>query len=293
MRRNYLLAFSAMLMWSTMSGAVKLLFNRTPSIPNFQVLSVSAFFAFVALLLYIVVTGKIKAIKQYDFRDILNMSGLGFLGFFMYTSLYFYGISVLTAQEACIVNHLWPMMIVVFSVIILGEKLSAVKIGALASSFIGVVILSGGIHGDGQIWGILSCAAGAVCYGLFTALNKKKDYDQNIAMTIMWLVTALAAAVAGLFTETWVPLSTTEIIGLLWIGAATDAAAYLLWTIAIHSSENTAPIANMAYITPFMAMIVSWLLLGEKLSPTAAIALIFIVGGVAVQGLYEAKHNKA
>ena len=51
------------------------------------------------------------------------MAGLGFIGLFMYSALYYFGIEQLSSQEACILNYLWPIMIVLFACVILKEKL--------------------------------------------------------------------------------------------------------------------------------------------------------------------------
>ena len=37
------------------------------------------------------------------------MAGLGFVGLFLYSALYYYGLMQLSSQEACIVNYLWPI----------------------------------------------------------------------------------------------------------------------------------------------------------------------------------------
>ena len=48
-----------------------------------------------------------------------------------YSGLYYYGLSRLTSQEACILNYLWPMMIVLFSALLLGEKVTVRTAAAL------------------------------------------------------------------------------------------------------------------------------------------------------------------
>lgn len=292
MKKSYIYAITTVLIWSTMAAVVKLLLSH---IPNLQALSISSFIAFFFLLIVNVATGKIKLMKQYTLKDYGVMSGLGFLGLFLYSALYYYGLAQLTSQEACILNYLWPIMLVVFSCLILKEKITAMKIVAMGSSFLGIVILSvgngGSTAGGNTTLGMASCIIAAACYGLFSVLNKKADFDQNIAMMINWFIVGVFAMILGLATESWMPLKAPQWLGMLWLGVVIDAIAYLLWALALKGAGNTAAIANMAYLTPFLSLVVSAVVLKEKIELQAIVALIFIIGGILLQSLVEQKKN--
>ena len=279
-KKNYIYALSAVMIWATMAAVVKVvLFD----IPNLEALSVSSLFAFFFLLIMNIGSGQIKECKSYSVKEYGVMSGLGFIGMFVYSALYYYGLSQLTSQVACIVNYLWPMMLVVFSCIILKERMTAMKCVAMACSFVGIIILSlgnGAAPTGNAALGIVSCMVAAACYGLFSVLNKKADFNQNISMMVIWLTVAICAALLGIMTETWVPITGVQWIGILWLGVMTDAVAYLLWALALKGTENTAKVANLAYLTPFLSLIVSAVFLKEQLELQALVALVFIVGGI-------------
>ena len=293
MKKNYAYALTTVLIWATMAAVVKkILFN----IPNLQALSISSSFAFLFLLIVNAKNKKLKEMKSYSLRDYGKMGGLGFLGLFLYSALYYYGLTQLSSQEACILNYLWPIMLVVFSCIILKERMTVLKGISLACSFAGIVILSMGnssVSEGSRALGIISCVLAAVCYGLFSVLNKKMDFDQNLSMMVIWLVVAVCALLLGLATETWVPIKGVQWLGILWLGIVIDAVAYLLWALALKGSENTAKIANLAYLTPFLSLIVSAVLLKEKVEMRALVALLFIVGGILLQNFGERKNQKA
>lgn len=292
MKKNYIYAITTVIIWSTMATIVKkMLYN----IPNLEALFVSSIFAFLFLLLINVKNGVIREIKQYSIKNYIMMSGLGFLGLFLYSALYYYGLAQLTSQEACILNYLWPMMLVLFSCVILKEKLTFTKGIAMLFSFCGIIILSlgnGGFSAGNTALGIISCIVAAACYGLFSVLNKKANYNQNISMMVMWFVVAIFSMIVGLMTETWVPIKGKEWFGILWLGIVINAVAYLLWALALKGVENTAKIANFAYLTPFLSLIVSAIFLKEKIQLGAFIALVFIVGGILLQNLYEYRSMK-
>jgi len=284
-KKSYLFAFCTVFIWGTMASVVKLMLSE---IPNLQALAVSSLFAFVFLLIMNFATGDMKKMRHFNLKNYGQMVGLGFLGLFLYSALYYYGIGQLTAQEACVLNYLWPIMLVVFSVLILHEPMTLKKGIAMGLSFLGVVILSVGNTGTGGgsfLLGTVSCIVAAVCYGLFSVLNKKLDMDQNITMMVIWLTVAVCAFAAGPFLEVWVPIKGMAWLGLLWLGVVIDAIAYLLWALALNEAKDSAKIANLAYLTPFLSILISAVFLGEQIKINAVLALLFIVGGILFQSM--------
>lgn len=289
MKKNYTFALITILIWASMASMVKLLLAN---IPNLEALAISSVFAFLFLLIINIKTGKIKEMKQYTPKQYGVMAGLGFLGLFLYSALYYYGIGELSSQEACILNYLWPMMIVLFSCLILKERLTILKGVAMLCSFLGIVILSMGQNGGGTgntTFGMVACVLAAACYGLFSVLNKKADYDQNITMMVIWLTVAVCSFAVGPFLEEWVPVRGVQWLGILWLGVMTDAVAYLLWALALKGVKDTAKIANLAYLTPFLSVLCSAMVLKEKIKVQALVALVLIVGGIVLQSVFEGK----
>ena len=111
MKKNYLYAFLTVSVWSTTAAISKLLLL---DIPTLETLAISGFLAFLFLFIKNIKTGNIKKMKNFSLKDYSIISGLGFLGLFLYSALYYYGLTELSSQKACILNYLWPIMIVVF-----------------------------------------------------------------------------------------------------------------------------------------------------------------------------------
>ena len=285
MKKSYIYAGLTVLIWSTLATVVKLVLK---DIPNFQALAISSAFAFVFLLILNIINGSIKEMKHYRIKDCLTMAGLGFLGLFMYSALYYYGIAELGSQEACILNYLWPMMIVIFACIILKERITVKKIIAMLMSFAGIVVLtlsSGGASSGNRLFGIIACVTAAVCYGLFSVLNKKHSLNQNVTMMWIWFTTALCSLVLSLIFENWQPIAGVQWLGIAWLGIVVNAVAYLLWAIALKGASDSAKIANLAYLVPFISIIISWLVLKEQITINAVFALVLIIGGILIQSI--------
>ena len=285
MKKGYLYAAIAILCWSTVAPATKMLVTE---LPNMQVLFICSAIATVTLLLFNLQQKNLHILKGYTARDFAIQAGLGALGIFAYTAFYNFGLQRLSAQDANIINYLWPIMIILFSIPILKEKFTLKKMAAVFLSFFGlVVIVTRGSFGNiemGSFAGIAACVAAAVCFGLFSALNKKTGYNQFIGMMIFFAVSALFSGIALLPGGELRPLSAGQIGGLVWVGVATYAVAYLAWALALKGGD-TAKISNLAYMVPFLNIIFSVILLGENVYVYSVVGLMFIVVGILLQSM--------
>ena len=102
-------------------------------------------------------------------------------------------------------------------------------------------------------------------------------------MIVFWGVTALFALALCLLRGELARPSLSQLGGIAWLGAAVHGIPYLLWAVALNGADNTARIANLAYLTPILSVLLSALTLGERLSPAYLIALLLILAGIGVQ----------
>ena len=260
MSSNFYAAVTIIL-WGAMPALTKDLLN---ALPPFETLALSSLFAFLFLF---AVNWRVGTLKKLSAEKIFTAASLGFLGLFLYSAFFYYGLARMTSQEACILNYLWPLMIVLFSCLLLGEELTRQKLLAIGISFAGVVlVMVGGVDENfsaEKIWGALSCIVAAACYGLFSVLNKMLRLEQKSAMMIIWATTAIFAGAFGYFFEEWTLPSLGEIFGLLWLGILIDAVAYLTWALALEKTANVAWTANLAYLVPILAILISTFAFGE------------------------------
>ena len=176
-------------------------------------------------------------------------------------------------------------MSIVFALIILRERMTLPKTVAVVMSFAGVFTVAGddiiSLSTD-SIIGTLFCFAGAVCYGLFTVLNKKSPYDKQVSMTMAMFTAFVLSLVMMLAGGSSFAVELSQLPGILWNGVFTMAAANLLWTLAL-SGGNTAKVSNLAYITPFLSLVWTFTILGEPIKPASLIGLCMIVAGIFIQ----------
>lgn len=282
MKKTYIYAAISILLWSTMPTVSKLLLEKLDS---FQVLCISSLFAFAALLIVNIATGNIKNIKNFHSKDIVIAALIGLPGTFLYYIFLYMGTDRMTASQSFIINYLWPIMSVLFACILLKEKMTVRKAIAIAMSFIGVITVAGKDltkFDTTVLLGGLFCILAAVSYGAFTALNKKWHYDKPISMMISFLVSFVLSIVINFIQGTKWDINGLQILGMGWNGVFVLAIATVTWALALDAG-NTAKISNLAYITPFLALVWTFFILEEPINPWAIAGLCIIVLGIMIQ----------
>lgn len=283
MKKPYLYAFVAIAIWSTTATVSKLLLH---SFTTIQMLAVCSAVAAVFLFTVNLLGGKIAVLKTYRLRDYFITAVVGMLGTFFYNMFLVFGIDKLLASQAMIINYLWPMMAVVAGCILLKEKMTARKAIAVAMSFFGVVLVTsnGSLTGfaGSNLLGALFCVLAAVSYGLFVVLNKRLPYESSVSMMLYYAVSTIVAVICLLISGNLPVLSGVQSLGLLWIGLGDYAIAYVSWALAMKAGQ-TAKIANLAYITPFLSLMVAHFFLGDPITVWSIGGLVVIVAGIFLQ----------
>lgn len=290
MKKERLMAATTIFLWATLPPMTKLLLADFPSM---TLLYYSSIIASVALILFLLLTGRISKLKTYSLRDFIYLTGLGILGEFLYSALYYQGLTLISSTDACILNYLWPIAAVVFSCIFLKEKLTIGKSTAIMLSFFGVILVTSKGTGlssfsESSITGCILCILAAFCYGLFNVLNKMFGKDQWINMTFYFVLTAFLAGISCHSAGQLVMPSSFQWLGIFWLGLFIDAIGIVIWAIALQNSE-VSYLVNFAYATPVLAMILSTIFLKEKINLYSCVGLTLILCSFLLQN--QEKNN--
>ena len=283
LKKEYLFAGIAILLWSTIATVAKIL---QTGLSNLQILSAASLFAFAFLFAVCLFTGRLKLLRGLRAKDWLYLSVVGLLGTFLYHLFLYAGIARMQASQAFIINYLWPAMIVLFACLILKEPLTARKLIAIGLSFLGVIVVTAGgdlLHVSPRtLVGALFCVGAAVSYGLYSVLNKRQHMDELLAMTLFYGASSVVSLGYLAVSGAWFTPDLPQLAGLAWTGLGTYAIPYIAWAIALDRGD-TAKIANLAYLTPFLSLVWTSLLLREPLSLFSVLGLLLILAGVFVQ----------
>lgn len=283
MKKEYIYAIISVLLWSTTATVTKILLGNLDSI---QILLFGSLFAVIFLFLINCIKGNLNEIKNYKLKDYSKIFTIGILGTFLYNLFLYLGINTLQASQAFIINYLWPIMTVIFACIILKEKITIKKIIAIIISFIGVIIVSS--NGNllniekSSIIGTIYCILAAISYGLFSVLNKKQNYNKYISMMLYYLTSFFISLIYCVCAKKIFIPEMNQLLGLLWIGVFTSAIAFTSWAFALEKGD-TAKVSNIAYITPFISLVWTSVLLKENLNIYSVLGLIIIILGIFIQ----------
>lgn len=186
-----------------------------------------------------------------------------------------------TVAVATLCYYLSPVFVIVASVFVLSEKLTVKKVLCVLSALVGIVLVSGVLESfSADARGILFGIGAAVFYASVVLLNKKlkniSSYDTTVVQLAAAAITILPYT---LLCEEIVPTSfnTKSLIILFILGALHTGLAYALYFGAIKDlPAQTAAI--FSYVDPVVAIILSAILLKEKLSPLGIIGAVLILG---------------
>ncbi|MBQ7820768.1 MAG: DMT family transporter, partial [Clostridia bacterium] len=150
---------------------------------------------------------------------------------------------------------------------------------------LGVIIVIGGSAKEYNAQILLGgaiCILGAVSYGIFTALNKKMNYNKSLSLMTGYFAAFVLSTLVNLINGGLFLPRGGQIPGLLWSGVFTVAIADTLWAVALEKGK-TEKISNLAYITPFLSLIWTSVLLNETIKLNSIIGLAVIIAGILIQ----------
>ncbi len=291
MKKEYMYAGTSVFCFGTVATVSKLLMNQLDAV---YVLAFSFLAATLFLGIYNWKKGYLRELRELSVKTLLRMVVIGSLGVFFYNYFLLLGTDLLEAQTAFVINELWPALIIIFSCWILGEKMNIGKAAAVIFSFLGIlVVTTDGKLTDfsfGSPGGIMYALLAAVCYGLYCTLNKRETYDKNLSVMVSYGAgTVTAFAVIILRGKMAVPTG-AQAVGMLWNGIICNALPYLTWALALDIG-NTAVIANLAYLTPFVSLLFTHFVLGEKITVFSVLGLLLIVLGIVIQMAANRKYK--
>lgn len=199
-------------------------------------------------------------------------------------------------SSATICYYLAPVIVMFLSPIIFKEKLTVVKIVCILSAMVGMlcVIGVGNSSGSNNFVGILYALAAACLYSCVIILNKfLKDMSGLQSAFIELSIASLFLIPYVYFTDgiSFSGVSSISIVLLLTIGIVHTGIAYLFYFNSIQNLESQT-VAIYSYVDPISAIIMSSLLLGEKMTFLQVIGGILIIGSTFINEIFAKKLSR-
>ena len=224
-----------------------------------------------------------KAIKNNLF--LLCLSG-GFIG--INWILLFESYQYTSVATATLCYYMAPVFVIIASPFLFKEKITLKKLVCVLVALVGMVLVSGiietGFTGIGELKGILLGLGAAAFYASVIVLNKKIKNVPIYDKTIVQLASAATVLVPySILVEdnSAVEITPIVIIMLLIVGVVHTGFTYALYFGTIETL-NTQTVALFSYIDPIVAIILSAVILSEKMSVFGIIGAVLILGSTMV-----------
>jgi drug/metabolite transporter (DMT)-like permease len=276
------IGFIAVLLWAVLA----LLTASSGAVPPFQLVAMAFTVAFLLAL------GKwlwrrqpiLPLLRQ---RPTVWLVGVG--GLFGYHFFYFLALDHAPAVEASLIAYLWPLLIVVFSAALPGERLRWFHVGGGLLGLIGAGLL---VTGGGRLTFQAVYAPGygaalicAVIWSGYSVLSRRFAEVPTDVVGGYCGATALLAMLAHLaFEQTVWPVGLVQWLAVIGLGMGPVGLAFFFWDYGVKRGHIQV-LGASAYAAPLLSTLV---LIGfgyAQATLAVALACLLITGGALLASL--------
>jgi drug/metabolite transporter (DMT)-like permease len=261
-----LIGFTAILMWSLLG----LMTARSGRVPPFLLNALTFGLSGTVATVWLVASGRARLLVQP-----LPVWLLGAGGLFGYHAFYFTAMRNAPSVEANLVNYLWPLLIVLFSGLLPGERLRGHHLAGAALGLIGaaLVVTKGRALAVApeHAFGLASAAAAAVTWAVYSVASRRFGSVPTAAVAGFCLATAIGSTLCHLaFEETVLPSGPSQWLAIAALGALPLGAAFFVWDVGVKRGDIQV-LGAASYLAPLLST--GFLILDGQAEPTWQVAL--------------------
>lgn len=215
----------------------------------------------------------------------LGIYAFGTAGLFGFHFFYFSALRLAPPAEAGLIAYLWPLLIVLLSGLLPGERLRAGHVAGALAAFAGaaLVVLGGGGGDAAHHWAGYGLAAlCALTWAGYSVLSRRFGAVPTEAVAVFCLATAALSALAHLAVEqpVW-PAGAAGWAAVIALGAGPVGLAFYLWDVGVKRGDIQL-LGVASYAAPLLSTLA--LIAAGYARPGAAllVAAVLIAGGAAV-----------
>jgi drug/metabolite transporter (DMT)-like permease len=276
--RATLIGFIAVLLWSTLALAT----SFAAGLPPFQLTAMSFALAFAIAAASWAVRGRtaLAALKQP-----WPVWALGIGGLFGYHFFYFTALGHAPVVEASLIAYLWPLLIVLLSALLPGERLTLWHVAGALAGLAGAGLLvtrGGGLALDPAFaFGYLAALACAFTWSGYSVLSRRFGAVPTDTVGGFCGATAVLALICHLLFEQWIPPSAGAWAAVAYLGLGPVGAAFYVWDHGVKRGDIRA-LGASAYAAPLISTLLLILFGRAEPSWRILLAAVLIVGGAAL-----------
>lgn len=232
-------------------------------------------------LVWIAATGGFGQLRRVGWRVYL----FGTLGLFGYHFLYFSALRLAPAAEAGLICYLWPLLIVLLSGLMPGERLALGHIAGAALSFCGTALLvlgRVGPVGSGAMTGFALAGLAALAWAGYSILSRRLGAVPTASVTVFCLGTAALSALCHLALEpTLWPVGAAGWGSVLALGLGPVGLAFYVWDVGVKRGDIQL-LGTLSYAAPILSTLALVVAGFAEPSPTILGAAVLVTAGAAL-----------
>ncbi len=273
MNKKYMIPLlSTFLCWGSVYVASKIAMR---TIPPVTLLALRYLVAIPALFLLLKMRGALKRIER---RHAGTLLAIGFTGYFASFCMQMLGINRLSGSVSSLLGAMNPIFIPILASVFLKERMTKAKVGCVALSMLGVVIIVG-VNGTVDVLGALLMLLSVFLWSSTSIIIRRLAgaYDpMQVAMTSMIVALPFTGGWAALELQSAVCAFPAEsVAAVLYMGLVGTAAAHSLWNYSL--SKMDASFCSMFYpMQPLVSSVLGVMILGERMTAN------FLIGGLII-----------
>lgn len=220
--------------------------------------------------------------------DLKKMAILAIFGVFINQVFFIYGLSLTKPINSAIIMISNPIMVIVFTLIVLKEKITVLKVSGLGLGLIGalsLMLFKGNFEfGSETISGDVLTLINATSWAVFVVMVKPymQKYHTVTVMKWIFLFGLMYMTPLGIYdiqNVNWSAMTSDIWLAISFVVVATTFLAYLLNTYALKALSPSV-VSMYIYTQPFLATIFAVILGKDTLTPIKFLAAVFIILGV-------------
>lgn len=269
------------LIWGLNFSVTKAAFNQIAPLPFTAVR-----FLVASLLLWVVLRileGPVKLLAG----PVKQLFVLGLVGNTCYQLAFILGLARTTATNSALILSTMPTVVAVFAGVLGLERITTRMRWGIGLGMLGVVLViaTRGVEFDiATLTGDLLTVMAVIFWAMYTIGLRKVPPD--VSPLRVTTITAIAgtpglvlAGLPGMFQADWEGVSMEAWLALGYASVLSLVVAYLLWNRSVKAIGGTRTAIYMC-VTPLVAVLGAWLLLGERPHPLQGVGAAFIIAGV-------------
>mgnify|MGYP002630009473 CR=1 FL=1 len=279
--RATLIGASAVVMWATLA----LLTTLSGKVPPFQLIALAFSCAFSIALAKWLWTGEAVLAKL---KMPLRVWALGVCGLFGYHFFYFMALRNAPPIEAGLIAYLWPLLIVLTSALLPGERLRWWHVAGALMGLAGAATLVMGNSADGlagfksEYWlGYLMAILCALTWTAYSVLSRRFAHLPTDTVGVFCGATAILAMVAHLTFETTVWPSGGQWLAVLGLGLGPVGIAFFAWDYGVKHG-NIQALGAISYGAPLLSTLLLIAAGKGEATINVALACVMIIGGAVL-----------